>query len=419
MLWLAMALLLVCSGVISASETALFGLSRQSLHGFERSHRSLRRRAFRLMQEPRRVLMTVLLTNTAVNVAIFAASFFAFREIHNAPALLAVAAGLAAPMLVILFGEILPKAVALSNPVRFAPIAAGLVGVLQLLLGPIQWVLARLLVEPITRLLAPHSSVTDDVTTEELQLLVEHSAREGVIGSTENEMLQAVVALRDVGVREVLTPRVDVHSIRIGQDRASIMEAIRASGRRRFPVCGRDLDDIRGILYARDLYLNPDTPVSKLTRRVRFVPEQVRLMQLLKHFREEDIHLAVVVDEFGGTAGLVTVEDIVEWIVGELPDAETPRPETLTEQIDDNTYRFSGDLNARVWSDRFGAGAIDRHIDTVGGLILSKLGRMPRPGDRVRIRNLTLTVETMKGRRIGSVLLHRTAASSTEKGEVS
>lgn len=418
MLWLVMALLLVCSGVISASETALFGLSRQSLHGFEQSDGALRRRTFRLMQEPRRVLMTVLLTNTAVNVSIFAVSFFVFREIHDAPALLAVAAGLAAPLLVILFGEMLPKAVALSNPVRFAPPAAGLVGVLQLVLGPIQWVLARLLVEPITRLLAPHSSVTDDVTTDELQLLVEHSAREGVIGSSENEMLQAVVALRDVGVREVLTPRVDVHSVRIGQDRASILEAIRASGRRRFPVYGRDLDDIRGILYARDLYLNPDTPVSKLTRRVRFVPEQVRLMHLLKHFREENIHLAIVVDEFGGTTGLVTVEDIVEWIVGELPDAETPRPETLTEQIDDNTYRFSGDLSARVWSDRFGAGAIERHIDTVGGLILSKLGRMPRPGDQVRIRNLTLTVETMKGRRIGHVLLHRTAATSAAEGDV-
>jgi CBS domain containing-hemolysin-like protein len=415
MLWLVMAVLLVCSGVISASETALFGLSRQSLYGFQRSDGPLRRRAFMLMQQPRRVLMTVLLTNTAVNVAIFTVSYFAFHQIRSAPPLLAAAAGLTAPLAVILFGEMLPKAIALSNPDRFAPAAAGVVGTLQLALGSVQWVLARLLVEPITRLLAPHPSVTDEVTTDELRLLVEHSARDGVIGSTEQEMLQAVVALHDVSVRDVLTPRVDIRFARLGQTRASIRDVFRASGRRRLPVCGRDLDDIRGILYARDFYLDGRKPLPKLTRRAHFVPEQIRLIHLLRHFREENIHLAIVVDEYGGTAGLVTVEDIVEWIVGELPDAEIPRPESLTERIDENTYRFPANLSARVWAERFGVGGVDRRIDTVGGFILAKLGRMPRPGDRIRIRNLTLTVETMQGRRIRQVLLQRVATPQARK----
>jgi CBS domain containing-hemolysin-like protein len=413
MIWLALALLLVCSGIVSASETALFGLSRQALNQFRRQG-GLHRRVFLLMQQPRRVLMTVLMTNTAANVAIFAVSFFAFREIRDAPRIVAAVAGLAAPLAVIVFGEMLPKSLALSNSRRLAPLACGLIGVLQAVLGPLQWILSRLLVDPITRLLAPTSSITNTVTTEELRLLVEHSAREGVINSTENEMLQAIVALADVSVREVMTPRVDIPSVSMDSDRAKVLATFRESGRRRLPVRGRDMDDIRGILYARDVRLEPTEPVGKLFRRIHFVPEQVTLMQLLRHFRSENIHLAIVVDEFGGTAGLVSIEDIVKWVVGELPDAEAPRPTAVTERLDENTYRLPGDLSVRVWANRFGVGEIDHHVDTVGGLILAQLGRLPRTGDRIRLRNLTLTVETMRRRRIERVLLHRQPSQNVE-----
>lgn len=414
MIWLALALLLVCSGVVSASETALFGLSRQTLYQFSRSGGRLQRRVQVLMQHPRRVLTTVLITNTAVNVAIFTISFLALRQIHDVPAAVPAVGSVLVLLSVIVFGEMLPKALAFSNLRRFAPPAGSLIAVLQVVLGPVRWVLGTLLVEPITRLLAPHSSMTDTVTIDELKLLVEHSAREGVINSTENEMLQAIVALGDISVRDVMTPRVDIRSIRIDRDRASILQAIRESRRRRLPVCGRDLDDIRGVIYARDCYLNPDVPIKTLVRRVHFVPEQINLMQLLRHFRTEKNQLAIVVDEYGGTAGLVTTEDVVEWIVGDLPDAETPRPAISTERIDENTYRLPGDLSVRVWADRFAVGEIDRHIDTVAGLILAKLGRLPRTGDSIRIRNLTLTVETMRRRRIERVLLRREANGSAQ-----
>ena len=419
MLWLSLALLLVCSGMLSASETALFGLSWQALHRFGRSEGRLRRRVYLLMTAPggpRRVLMTVLLANTAVNVAIFTVSFLAVREVREVAvtagggryaAAIVAAGSVAAPLCVIIFGEMLPKAVALSSSRRFAPPAALLVAMLQAVLGPIQWILAKLLVDPVTRLLAPHRAAADTVTTEELRLLVEHSAHEGVINSTENEMLQAIVALADVSVREVMTPRVDINSVPIDDNRATVLETVRKSGRRRLPVCGRDSDDIRGVLYARDLYLSTNEPIKTLVRRIHFVPEQVNLMQLLRHFRAENIPLAIVVDEYGGTAGLVTVEDVVEWVVGDLPDGEVRPWRATTERLDENTYRLSGDVSVRVWADRFAVGEIDRHVDTVGGLILAKLGRLPRTGDSVRIRNLTLTVERMQRRRIALVLLHR------------
>ena len=410
MLWLLLVLLLLCSGIVSGSETALFSLPRQVLHEYGQAPGRLKRRVHTLMHRPRQVLMTVLIANTAINVAIFTVSFFVLRHLSSSMTLIAPLGGLLVPLAVIVVGEVLPKAVVLANPRRFAPAAATLISVLHIAFDPPQRVLDRWLVTPFTRLFAPSGSGNDTVSTEELRLLVDHSAREGVINSTENEMLQATVALADVSIREVMTPRVDIVSIGTNTDRATADTILRSSRPGRLPVCGRDLDDIRGVLYARDFYLFPDQPIRSLVRRVHFVPEQVDLMRLLRHFRTEKLHMAVVVDEFGGTTGLVTIEDIVGWIVGDLPDADTPRTEAATERIDDNTYRVPGDLSARVWAERFGAGEVDRHIDTVGGLILARLGRVPKEGDSVRIRNLTLTVEVMRHRRIDRIILRHDAA---------
>jgi len=410
-------LLLFCSATVSASETALFGLGRQALHRFRASPSQWRRRVYLLMEHPHRTLMTVLMANTAVNVAIFTVSFFALRQLtHTSTVLLALCSAMV-PVFVIVFGEMTPKALALTAAKHFAPSAAAVIAGLQSILRPIQWILSTLLVQPITRLLAPRLPASDTVTTEELRLLVEQSAREGVINSTENEMLQAVVALGEISVRDVMTPRVDIRSIPMDADRGSILSIIAESGRRRLPVCGRDLDHIAGVLYARDTYLNPDSPIRAIMRPVHFVPEQVNLMQLLRHFRGNRNQLAIVVDEYGGTAGVVTSADVVRLIVGELPDSGPPGSESITEQIDENTYRVSGDLSVRVWADRFAVGEIDRHVDTVAGLILSKLGRVPRAGDCVHMRNLVLTVESVRQRRIERVLLHRIGNNTNEVPE--
>lgn len=405
MLWLLLGVLLVCSGTVSACETSLFGLSRRALQEFQSSGKPMRRRVHALMQQPHQVLMTVLIANTAINVAIFSAAFFTLRGIAESSALAAVAAAIAVPLAVILFGEMLPKALALSNPRHFAPPAAGLIATLQVVLVPIQRVLDRFVIAPITRLLAPSDSPSAAVTPDELRLMVEHSAREGVINTAENEMLQAIVALGTVSVREVMTPRVDMRAVAWDAPRDDLLGSFRETGRRRLPVRGRDLDDIRGLLYRRDLHLQRNTAPKALLRRIRFVPEQANLMQVLRHFREEHITLAIVVDEHGGTAGLVSVHDIVQWIVGVLPDAEGPRRAAPSQRIDEHSYRISGDLSIRDWAGRFDVGDVDRHVDTVAGLILARLGRLPQHGDSIRIRNLTLKVESMRGRRIEHVLL--------------
>jgi CBS domain containing-hemolysin-like protein len=214
-----------------------------------------------------------------------------------------------------------------------------------------------------------------------------------------------------------MTPRVDIRYVPLGSDRANVLQAFRRGDRRRLLVCGRDLDDIRGVIHRRDLFTRPRDPIKSLIRRTPFVPEQINLVQLLRHFRAERITMAVVVDEYGGTVGLVTVQDVVQWIVGDLPDTEGQRRSAAAERLDDVTYRLPGHAGVRDWAGRFGVREIDRNVDTVAGLILSKLGRVPKPGDAVYIRNLSLTVESVKQRRIDRVLL-RLDASAAEPGGV-
>jgi putative hemolysin len=415
MIWLVLVLLLVCSGMASGSETALFGLHRAALLQFRSAGGVLKRQVYRLMLRPRRVLMTVLIANTGVNVAIFAVSYIALERVeHNYPALAALG-GVAVLLAVVLFGEILPKAVALAAARRLSPFAGGLIAMLELVLGPVQWVLATFLVNPLTRLLAP-TPQDDAVTTDELQLLVEQSARQGVISSRENEMLQAVVALGDASVREVMTPRVDIQAIRIDDPRETLLETMRSAHTSKLPIYGRDLDDIKGLIYRRDLFLKPDASTQSLIKPVDYVPEQSKLVQLIRHFRAKGIGFAIVVDEYGGTTGLVSIEDVLERIVGDISEYDAPKGEQTTERIDENTYLLPGDLSLRVWASQFGVTRVDRRVDTLGGLVVARLGRFPVKGDSIRIRNLTLTVDAVSNRRVERLLLHRDTGTTASEG---
>ena len=414
MLWIVLIVLLAGSATVSASETALFGLSRQTVFEFSHSKKRMHHRVMVLLREPRQLLLTLLMTNTAVNVAIFSISFFLFRSLTGMSPTLTAVASLLAPAAVILLGEMLPKATALIRARQMAPMAASLIGPLHAVLAPIRWILGTFVVEPTIRLLSPQTAVHDIVTTDELKLLVDHSAQEGEITSNENEMLHSVITFTDVSVREIMTPRVDIRSIRDSTSNPNVLAIVKAEKRRRLPIIGRDLDDIRGVLYGRDILLSPDVPMAKLMKPAHFVPEQVNLVQLLQNFRNNNIHMAIVVDEFGGTSGLVTMDDILAYVVGILPDSDRTRP-VLSEQIDDNTYRVSGNLSARAWADRFGVETFDRSVDTVAGIILARLGRLPKTGDTVHIRNLTLTVERLDRRRIDRVLLTRRPEPTPEE----
>ena len=410
--WVLLVLLLVSSGLVSGSETALFGLSRLELRSFRTGSGTFKRQAWQLMQRPTRLLMTVLIANTAINVLFFAISFVIFERIGHQHPLAASGGGLVALLAIIMFGEILPKAVARAHPVRFAPLVTPGIYVLQTLLWPLRIVLRIVLVEPLTRLLTTAQAEPDEVSSEELRALVEMSAHRGVIDTAESRMLQEIISLPGISVRAVMKPRVDIIALPVHADPQEARAKLREVRLTKLPVYGRDLDDIVGLVYARDLHLRQEEPLGRLVRPVRYVPEQINLPQLIEHFRLTRSQLAIVVDEYGGTAGLVAVKDVLELMVGELGGAAGPG-EPATEVIDDNTYRLAGNLSVRDWAQRFGPGGsagrslLTSGVETVAGLVLAKLGRLPHTGDTVQIHNLTLTVERLVGRRIDRILLRR------------
>ncbi|HNQ21829.1 MAG TPA: hemolysin family protein [Phycisphaerae bacterium] len=417
MIWLFLALLLVCSGMISASETALFALPRSTLEQLRRSERPLWRQAHLLMQRPRRVLLTVLLANTAVNVAIFAGALLALRQASQSPAALVALGSVGVLLAVLLFGEMVPKALALNECRRLAPLAAGVITLLQTALAPVLWLLNTVVVEPLTRLLAPQAPASDAVTSEELHLLVEQSAAEGVLDPHEQDMLQGVLELGETKVREVMTPRVDVQWVDTEAAPAAVHSRLARGRHQVVPICRGDLDHVHGLVRARDVYLNPNQPLRKLMEPAAFLPEQATLLHALEFLRRAGRSAVIVVDEYGGTAGLLLLKDLLQRIVGGFVEHDEPGGRPVLERLDENTYLLPGNLSVRVWAERFGIAEMERHFDTLGGLVLARLGRLPRVGDVVSLWNLKLTVTAVRGRRIEQVLLHRSAPVGEQPGE--
>lgn len=406
MLWLLvlLSLLVACSGVISGSETALFALTPQDRRAFADSPSHLRRLAARLMLRPRRVLMTVLIVNTAVNVAFFAVSYVAGSARAAGNPIVAAASGVLALLVVIICGEILPKAIALANARRLAPLAAPVVHLLQVMTAPVAAVLQAALVEPLVRLIGPARPSRRDLATDDLSALVELSAEQGIITDREHDMLQTVVALPEISVRSIMVPRVRIQAIAIDMDRAQVAAALRYSGFAKMPVYERDLDDVVGLLYARDFHLKPDEPLAKILRPVCYVPEVINLLQLVRHFRRTRTQLAIVVDEFGGVAGLITIEDVLAEIVGDLATG-APRAAPEVERLDERAYRLPGSLSIRAWRPLLGLTDQLLHVDTFGGVVIATLGRFPQVGDTIRLGNLALTVDRLDQRRVDRVIV--------------
>jgi CBS domain containing-hemolysin-like protein len=201
--------------------------------------------------------------------------------------------------------------------------------------------------------------------------------------------------------------RVDMAAFEIHDDPDELRRILREKGFTKIPVYDEKIDKIIGLIYAKDFFLSPDRPLQQLVRPVRFVPAIVSLTQLLTHFRRTRTQLAIVVDEHGGVVGLVTVEDVARQIVGELaPQNESEQPSW--QRLDARHYRVSGSVNIRDWAEEFGIRQWDQRVTTLGGLIVTRLGRPAETGDRVRFGNLLLTVESLRGRRIEWVLLELT-----------
>jgi len=380
--------LVVCSGSISASETALFGLG-------QRDRKRAGATVESLLEAPRDLLVSVLFINLVVNILYFS---FADR--------LTSGEGWGGPWVgtvmvlvpLILFGEVLPKTLGLRAPVAIARVVAPVLAVAVRLLLPVRSVLGRAL-----DFVATLAGTRDErrVSPEELSLAVGGTGTSGHLDMVEADLLSEVVELKSIRVREIMTPRVDALWLsRDGSDRAALVgEALR----RRIPwlpVVVGGADEVVGMVKLRDLLREPDRPVAQLVMPVVFVPEVASALDLLQLLRENRSSEAVCVDEWGGSAGVVTIEEIFEEIVGDLRAEGESKEEYRIVPMGEGRFRVPGHMSVRDWNEHFGGRVLPVEFETVGGLVTALVGRVPRVGDRVEVGALELEVTEVRSRRV-------------------
>jgi putative hemolysin len=398
-----MALLLVCSAGFSAAETALFSLSRADLYNLGHDPRRLNRLVPALMRNPADVLATVLLGNNLVNILYFVNSaLLVLWAETNLVGGQWWAWGLAAATLlaVVLAGEVIPKAVAFVFPRRLAPPAAAVLAVLARGVRPLQRVLMLVVVEPLTRLLAPTRRHGGGLSAEELASLLALSQRRGLIGQDESQLLQEVLELTDRRAADIMVPRVDMVAYPEDGSQEGLLDLARRTRITKVPVYQRDLDHVVGVLFVKRLLAQPQEDFRRLLEPVQFVPATASLERVLLQFRATRSQLAIVVDEYGGTAGLISLEAVLEEIVGDIADAREVQPAPAVRQVAPAEWLVDGDLPVHEWAEAFPTDLGGARFTTVGGFVVSLLGRLPRPGQTVRYRNVTFTVEGMRGRRV-------------------
>jgi CBS domain containing-hemolysin-like protein len=304
----------------------------------------------------------------------------------------------------VLSAEILPKLICNADRVRSARVAARPTALYCALVGPVASAIDRFILAPIGRLSAAAQG-GGLVDSAELAALLEQSAREGAIDLREREAIEGVMRLRRLRVRDVMTPRVDMWSVRSGADEAEIRRVATEARLTHLPVVGRDVDEILGILELKKYLLPAQRPPrADCMEPPRFVPELASLEQLLEHFRRTGTKLAIAVDEYGGTAGIVALEDCVEEIVGDIADIGEISIDAPLE-VAPGTWRVSGEMCVSRWGDAFGTRVVSPRASTVAGLVMQRLSRVARSGDRVEVGNIIVEVEAVLGARIESVLV--------------
>ncbi len=414
-----LAVLVVLSGTFSGSETVLFALTPAQIQQQAASSNPFRRLAARLMQRPRSTLTTILIGNTAVNVFLFATSYVLFRDLAaRVGAWLNPVAGVASILLVVVFGEVVPKVLGVTLTLRLVPVAAAVVQVAGYVFRPLGWLLNVLVTEPLTRLfLGPSSRAAPKrLSSDELKALLEMSRNRGVINRIEDAYLREIIDLSDLRVRDIMVPRVEMKVFDIDSSPDELRGLMRATHLTKVPVYRRSPDNIVGLIYAKILFLDRDKPLRKLVMPVRFVPELITVEQLLLHFRKTRSQIAIAVDEFGGTAGLVTLEDAMEVIVGEIHDPEDTVADPEIVQRGDCEYEVSGRLGIHYWGETFGVEELPARVATVGGLVIARLGRPPRVGDVIEIGNVRLEVLRTSGRRVDRLRVTLRCPDTRERG---
>ncbi|MFP4174937.1 MAG: hemolysin family protein [Halobacteriales archaeon] len=392
-------LLMLLSAFFSSSEIAMFSLERHRLESLAEGDQTNTATLKSLRENPHRLLVTILVGNNVVNIAMtsIATALFAIYVPGGWAVFLTT---VIISVLVLVFGESAPKSYAVENTEEWALRIARPLQTSQYLMYPAV-VFFDYLTRAVNRFTGGRSDIeTSYVTKDEIEGLLRTGEEEGVIEADEREMIQSVFRFTNTIAKEVMTPRLDVVSVSADTPLDEVLETCVQNDVTRVPVYRDNLDNIVGILDIRDIIpaLDTDATPEDIVEPTLHVPETKEIDDLLRELQDERIHLAIVIDEFGSTKGLVTVEDIVEEIVGEIFETEEEEP---IERVDERTILVKGEVNLDEVNEELGIELPEEgEFETVAGFIYNRMGRLVEEGEKVVYEDVTLTVEETENTRI-------------------
>jgi putative hemolysin len=429
--------LILFGGLFAMAEAALLSVRRTRIDQLVEEGNRAAQVAAQLLNEPTRMLSTLQVGVTLVGL--FSAGAAAdtavepFKKFlqdrfqntfiaHSAGVIAFVTIILAVSLLTLVVGEISPKSIAIRHAERIALLSAYPLRWLQFLTTPIVWLVTELsgvLVRPFGVTAGFHPTAMSE---DELRLLVEQSEEHGVIEAEEKKMIHSIFDFADTVVRKVMTPRLDITAIEADVNVDELIRVVTESGHSRLPVYDDNLDSIVGIVHVKDVLqsVTDETTshsIRELMRPPYFIPENKRVDDLLREFRRSRIQLAVVRDEFGTVVGVVTIEDLVEEIVGDIQDEYDTEEEPPVVQVDERTSIVDGKMSLEDFNDRMGVELPMEEADTLGGFIFGLLGHQPAQGETVVWDGLEFRVEATDGKRIQKVRVTHNARPEDAPGE--
>ena len=400
--------LLFCSALISGAEVALFSLSQKDIEEAIEENNSKGKVISELLEKPKKLLATLLVANNFINIAIVILFSFIGKSIFaviTSTLLRFILEVVVVTFLILLFGEVLPKVYANRNKVKFAKLIAYLIAFLDKILSPISLPMRAATIYLHNKLGKQKTNFSVDQLSQALELTDSEET-----STEEQKILEGIVSFGNTETRQVMSPRIDIFALEIEESFSEICPKIIEKGHSRIPVYRDNIDHIEGVLFVKDLlpYINSNEfDWKSLLRQPFFVPENKKLDHLLTDFQSMKSHLAIVVDEYGGTSGLVSLEDVIEEIVGDISDEFDDENNNFT-QIDDRNYLFEGKINLK---DFYRIIDVDEELfeiqkgeaETLGGFILEILGNFPKKDQKIIFENCVFTIEVVDKKRIKQI----------------
>ena len=401
-------LLLICSAFISGSEVALFSLSQKDLDDMTLEDFNRGTLISKLLEKPKKLLATILVANNFINIAVvilFSSISEKLFSSISSDVLRFVLEVIVVTFLILLFGEVLPKIYANRNNVTFSKAVSLPISVLDRLLTPLTIPMRNIILYVEKKFSVQKTSFSVDQLSQALELTNQSETTQ-----EEQKILEGIVTFGNTEVRQVMSPRIDIFAIEIGKRFAEIIDEIVEKGYSRIPVYKESIDHIEGVLFIKDLipYIDEmEFNWQKLIRKPFFIPENKKLDNLLKEFQLMKNHLAIVVDEYGGTSGLVSLQDILEEIVGDISD-EFDDENIIFSQIDDKNYLFEGKISLKDFYRIIDVNGVEfeeqkGEAETLAGFVLEISGNFPKKMQKITFSNYVFTVESLDKRRIKQI----------------